>query len=191
MFALLMGMSMPITAIQILWVNLVTAVTLGISLAFEPPAINVMKRPPRPRNQPILTGELVWYVLLVSALFVCGVFGMYAYAMDQGYSVEAGRTIAVNTLVVMEVFSLLFIRNFHETQVSWDMLKGTRAVWLAIVLVLLGQLAFTYLPFMQQVFATEAASLWDLLLVIGVGIVLFAIIEAEKQLRLRFIAARA
>jgi magnesium-transporting ATPase (P-type) len=191
MFALLMGMSMPITAIQILWVNLVTAVTLGISLAFEPPAINVMKRPPRPRNQPILTGELVWYVLLVSALFVCGVFGMYAYAMDQGYSVEAGRTIAVNTLVVMEVFSLLFIRNFHETQVSWDMLKGTRAVWLAIALVLLGQLAFTYLPFMQQVFATEAVSLRDLLLVIGVGIILFAIIEAEKQLRLRFIAARA
>jgi len=190
MFALFMGMTLPITAIQILWVNLVTAVTLGIALAFEPPESSVMKRPPRPRNQPILTGELIWYVLLVSALFVCGVFGMYAYAMDQGYSIETGRTIAVNTLVVMEVFSLLFIRNLHETAFSWNLIKGTPMVWLAIVLVSAAQLAFTYLPFMQGLFATAALSLKDQVLIFIVGLALYAIIEAEKQLRLRFQRAR-
>src|SRR5690606_38523466 len=72
MFALFMGMTLPITAIQILWVNLVTASTLGIALAFEPPESRTMQRPPRPRDQPVLTRELIWYVLFVSVLFVCG-----------------------------------------------------------------------------------------------------------------------
>jgi magnesium-transporting ATPase (P-type) len=190
MVALLLGMTLPITAIQILWVNLVTAGTLGIALAFELPESQVMKRPPRPRNQPILTGELIWYVLLVSFLFVCGVFGMNAYAMDQGYSIEMARTIAVNTLVVMEIFSLFFIRNFHETDFRWDLVKGTPIVWMAVLLVSVLQLAFTYMPFMQGVFSTEALSLKDLLLIFTVGVILYVILEIEKQLRLRSIRSR-
>jgi magnesium-transporting ATPase (P-type) len=190
MVALFLGMTLPITAIQILWVNLVTAVTLGIALAFEPPESQVMKRPPRPRNQPILTGELIWYVLMVSFLFVCGVFGMNAYALDQGYSIETARTIAVNTLVAMEIFSLFFIRNFHETDFRWDLVKGTPMIWLAVLLVSILQLAFTYMPFMQNVFSTEALSLKDLLLIFAVGVVLYVILETEKQLRLRSIRSR-
>jgi len=190
MVALFLGMTLPITAIQILWVNLVTAVTLGISLAFEPPESQVMKRPPRPRNQPILTGELIWYVLMVSFLFVCGVFGMNAYALDQGYSIETARTIAVNTLVAMEIFSLFFIRNFHETDFRWDLVKGTPMIWLAVLLVSVLQLAFTYMPFMQGVFATEPLNLKDLLLIFAVGVVLYVILETEKQLRLRSIRSR-
>jgi len=96
--ALLFGMTLPITPIQILWVNLITAITLGMALAFEPTEADTMRRPPRPRNEPLLTGELGWHIVLVSALFLCGVFGIYAYAIDRGYSVELARTIAMNTL---------------------------------------------------------------------------------------------
>jgi magnesium-transporting ATPase (P-type) len=191
MFALFMGFTLPLTAIQILWVNLVTAVTLGIALAFEPPERRVMQRPPRPRQQPILTGELIWYVVFISLLFVCGVFSTQRYAEAQGYSVETYRTIAVNTLVVMEAFSLLFIRNLHETRLGWQQLRATPAVWLAVLAVLLGQLAFTYLPFMQSVFATRSLHLQDLLLILGVGLAVYLVAEAEKQLRLRWLQRRA
>ncbi|MEX2354117.1 MAG: cation-transporting P-type ATPase, partial [Gammaproteobacteria bacterium] len=107
--ALLLGLTLPITPIQILWVNLVTAVTLGIALAFEPTEENTMRRPPRPRNQPILTGTLAWTIILTAFLFLGGVLGIYSYAVNQGYTVELARTMAVNTLVVMEIFYLFFI----------------------------------------------------------------------------------
>lgn len=189
--ALMFGMMLPITPIQILWVNLITAVTLGIALAFEPTEENTMRRSPRPRNEPLLTGELVWHVILVSVLFLSGVFGIYSYAIDRGYSVELARTIAVNTLVVMEIFHLFFIRNIYGTSLTWKAVRGTKVVWATVILVTLAQFAITYLPFLQQVFATEPVPLLDGLLIVGVGVALFAIIEIEKQLRLRLRMATA
>ncbi len=189
--ALLFGMTLPITPIQILWVNMITAVTLGIALAFEPTEENTMRRPPRPRNEPLLTGDLVWHIVLVSILFICGVFGMYAYAIDRGYSEDLARTIAVNTLVVMEIFHLFFIRNIYGTSLTWRKVRGTRIVWTTVLIVTAAQFAFTFLPLLQHVFATEPVPLLDGLLVIGVGIALFTVVEIEKQLRLRLREIRA
>jgi magnesium-transporting ATPase (P-type) len=183
--ALLFGMTLPITPVQILWINLVTAVTLGLALAFEPTEANTMRRPPRARNEPLLTGELVWHIVLVSALFLSGVFGIHAYALDRGYSLELARTLAVNTLVVMEIFHLFFIRNIYGTSLTWAAAKGTPAVWLMVVIVTAAQFCMTYIPALQRVFATEAVSLVDGLLIVGIGIALFALIETEKQIRLR------
>ncbi|MEX2524760.1 MAG: cation-transporting P-type ATPase [Gammaproteobacteria bacterium] len=183
--AILLGLTLPITPIQILWVNMITAVTLGIALAFEPTEDNTMRRPPRPRSEPLLSGGLVWQVALVALLVLCGVFGIYTHAIDKGYSVELSRTIAMNTLVVMQIFYLFFIRNRFGTSLTWQAVRGTRAVWTAVVLVTLGQFAMTYLPWMQAVFATEAVSIHDGLLIVGIGVVLFAVIETEKQIRLR------
>jgi len=183
--ALLLGMTLPITPIQILWVNLITAVTLGIALAFEPTEENTMRRPPRPRNEALLQGHLVWHIVLVSTLFICGVFGMYHYAIDQGHSVELARTIALNTLVVMEIFQLFFIRNIHGTSLTWKAVRGTKMVWLVIGIVTLAQFAMTYLPILQTIFATQPIPFWDGVLIIGVGVTLFVLIETEKQIRLR------
>jgi len=183
--ALLFGMTLPITPIQILWINLITAITLGIALAFEPTEADTMRRPPRSRNEPLLTGELAWHIVLVSALFLGGVFGMYAYAIDQGYSVELARTIALNTLVVMEIFHLFFIRNIYGTSLTWRAVRGTKVVWATVIGVTVAQFAITYLPPLQTLFATVTVPFWDGVLIVGVGVVLFAIIETEKQLRLR------
>jgi magnesium-transporting ATPase (P-type) len=79
--ALLFGMTLPVTPVQILWINLITATTLGLALAFEPTEENTMRRSPRPRTQPLLTGELAWHIVLVAVLFVCAVFGIFAYAL--------------------------------------------------------------------------------------------------------------
>ncbi len=183
--ALLFGMTLPITPIQILWVNLITVTTLGMALAFEPTETDTMRRRPRPRNQPLLTGELAWHIVLVSILFICGVFGIYAHAINQGYSIELTRTIAMNTLVVMEIFQLFFIRNIYGTSLTWKAIRGTKVVWTTVIIVTVAQFAITYLPPLQRIFKTEAVPFFDGLLIFGIGVALFAIIEIEKQLRLR------
>jgi magnesium-transporting ATPase (P-type) len=180
--ALLLGMALPVTAIQILWINLITAITLGLALAFEPTEENTMRRPPRPRSAPILTGELIWHVVLISALFV--VFGIYAYSIDKGYAPELARTMAVNTLVVLEIFHLFFIRNIYGTSLTWKAVRGTRVVWSTVIVVTVAQFAVTYLPPLQTVFGTQAVPFLDGMLIVAVGVAFFAIIEVEKQLRL-------
>ncbi|KTD13233.1 cation-transporting P-type ATPase [Legionella jamestowniensis] len=183
--ALLLGLSLPVTPIQILWVNLITAVTLGIALAFEPTEEGTMHRPPRPRDEPLLTGSLVWHIILVSILFICGVFGLYFYALERGYSLELARTIALNTLVVLEIFHLFYIRNMYWTSLTWQAVQGTKVVWVAIIVITVAQFAITYLPPLQTLFVTESISFWDGVLIVGTGAVFFAVIEIEKQLRLR------
>lgn len=184
MVALLLGLTLPITPIQILWINLITAITLGIALAFEPTEDGTMLRPPRARSEAILSGTLVWHIVLVSILFLCGVYGIYAYAIDRGHSVELARTLALNTLVVMEIFHLFFIRNFYSTSLTWKAVRGTKVVWAVVLVITLAQFAITYVPVLQKVFATESVPFFDGLLVIAMGMALFAIIETEKQIRL-------
>ena len=184
--ALLFGLTLPISPIQILWINLITASTLGLALAFEPTEADTMRRPPRPRNEPILTGKLTWQIVLASVLFFCGVFGLYNYSIDKGYSIELARTIVLNTLVMMEIFYLFFIRNIYGTSLTWKAIRGTKVVWTTIAIVIVAQLAITYLAPLQKIFATEAVSFFDGAIIFGVGVALFAILETEKQLRLRF-----
>jgi magnesium-transporting ATPase (P-type) len=186
--ALMAGMALPITPVQILWVNMITAVTLGIALAFEPTEADTMRRPPRPRSEPLLSGSLVWHIILVAALFLCGVFGIYAYAIDRGYPIELARTMAMNTLVVMEIFHLFFIRNMNARSLTWRAVRGTKAVWLAVIIVAVGQLALTYVPPLQSVFGTQAIGVLDGALIVMIGVGLFATIEIEKQMRLRLIS---
>jgi magnesium-transporting ATPase (P-type) len=188
--ALLLGMALPITPVQILWVNLITAVTLGLALAFEPTEAGTMRRPPRPRHEPLLTGALVWHVVLVSLLFLCGVFGIFHYAIERGYPIELARTMAVNTLVVMEIFHLFFIRNIHGTSLTWRAVRGTPMVWAVVAAVTVAQFAITYLPPLQAVFGTAAVPFADGLLIVAIGVALFAIIEIEKQIRLHLRASR-
>ncbi|WP_229440540.1 cation-transporting P-type ATPase [Massilia sp. BSC265] len=183
--ALLFGMTLPVTPVQILWINLITAVTLGLALAFEPTEDGSMRRPPRPRHEALLSGGLVWHIVLVSVLFLCGVYGIYFYATERGYPVELARTMALNTLVVMEIFHLFFIRNIYGTSLNWKAVRGTRVVWTVVTVVTAAQFAITYLPPMQSVFGTVAVGLWDGVLIVGTGVALFAVIETEKQIRLR------
>jgi magnesium-transporting ATPase (P-type) len=184
--ALLFGITLPVTPIQILWINLVTAVTLGIALAFEPTELGTMRRPPRGRNEPLLSGRLVWHVVLVAALFLCAVFGVFEYALDRGYSVDLARTMVLNTIVVLEIFHLFFIRNIYGTSLNWGAVRGTRIVWLTVIAVTVAQFAITYLGPLQRVFATKPVAVPDGFLIVAIGAAFFALLEIEKQLHLTF-----
>ncbi|GAB4531520.1 MAG: cation-transporting P-type ATPase [Parvularculaceae bacterium] len=184
--ALLLGMALPITPVQILWINLVTATTLGVALAFEPTEADTMRRPPRPRDEPLLSSGLAWQIIFTSALFAFGVFGIYAYAADRGYSVELARTLCMNALVVFEIFYLFFIRHLYAASLTWEAVRGTRVVWLTVAAVVIAQFAVTYFPPLQRLFETRTVPFADGLLILGAGVALFALVETEKQLRLSF-----
>jgi magnesium-transporting ATPase (P-type) len=180
--AIALGLTLPMTAIQILWINLVTAVTLGLALAFEPTEPEVMRRPPRRSGETLLSRHLLWRVGFVSLLFVAGAFGIFFYAIERGYSVTLARTMVVNTIVVMEIFYLFSVRYRHGSALTWEGILGTPAVLIAVAAVLAGQIAFTYAPVMQEVFQTEPVAPFDGALIIGIGVALLLIVEIEKRL---------
>jgi magnesium-transporting ATPase (P-type) len=184
--ALLFGMTLPVTAVQILWINLVTAITLGLALAFEPAEDGTMRRPPRRADEPLLDGRLVWHMVLVAALFLSAVFGVFTYAMDRGHSLELARTMALNTLVVLEIFHLFFIRNIYGTSFTWRAARGTSVIWATVVAITAAQFAITYLTPLQRLFETEPVPFTDGVLIVMVGVTFFIVIEIEKQLRLAF-----
>jgi magnesium-transporting ATPase (P-type) len=183
--AMLLGFALPITPIQILWINLITVVALGLTLAFEPTEPGTMQRAPRPANEPILNGELVWRVVFVSILFVIGAFGMFFWASNRGASIEEARTIVVNTLVVLEIFYLFSVRFVYGSSLTLRGIAGTRAVVVGVAVVVVAQLAFTYLPIMQEIFETRPVSFFDGLAVTGMGMLLLVIVEIEKRVRRR------
>jgi calcium-translocating P-type ATPase len=182
--ALLLGLALPVTAVQILWINLITGITLAIALAFEPTEVGTMARPPRKRNAPILSDALVWHVVLVSLLFLAAVFGVFSYAIDKGYPLALAQTMAMNMLVVLEIFHLFFIRNIHSTSLTWAAVRGTKVVWTVVIAVTAAQFAVTYLPPLQAVLGTRPVPLMDGILIVAIGAAFFAIIEIEKQIRL-------
>ncbi|MDE2463604.1 MAG: HAD-IC family P-type ATPase, partial [Alphaproteobacteria bacterium] len=181
--ALLLGFALPISAIQILWVNLVTAVTLGLALAFDPTEADTMSRPPRPRDAPILSKELIWHIVLVSALFLAAIFGIFDFAVRRGSEIKLAQTLALDMLVALEVFHLLFVRNLYGGGLTSRVLVGTPVMWICVSSVIVAQLIVTYLPPLQQVFGTVAVSPADGALLLGIGVVFFVILAVDSKLR--------
>ncbi len=180
--ALLLGLTLPITPVQILWVNMVSSVVLAMALAFESAEPDIMRRPPRPADEPILSRFVLWRVIFVSTLFCAGIFGMFTLAEARGATLEEARTIAVNTLVVMEIFYLFSVRFLNTTSLSLRAALGTRPILIAVGTVTALQLVFTYAPFMEAFFGTRPLSLTEGALVVAVGPALLLILEIEKRL---------
>jgi magnesium-transporting ATPase (P-type) len=109
---------------------------------------------------------------------------VFTYAIDKGHSLALAQTMAMNTLIVLEIFHLFFIRNIHGTSLTWKAVRGTSVLWGVIFAVIVTQFAVTYLPPLQLVMGTQHVPLWDGVLIVATGIVFFAIIEIEKQIRL-------
>ena len=180
--AILFNFAMPMTPVQILWVNLILAATLGLALAFEPPEPGVMRRLPRRPNAGLLTPFILWRVIVVSLLFAAISLGVFFWALDQGRDLEIAQTMVVNTLVVLEIFYLFSVRFLHMASLTYTGVKGTTPVWIALGVVVAGQLAFTYVPIMNTVFGSRPLTLAEGALIIGLGVACFVLLEFEKHL---------
>jgi magnesium-transporting ATPase (P-type) len=184
--AILLGFTMPMTPAQILWIKLILTVTLGLVLAFEPSEPGVMRRPPRAARAPLLSPFLVWRIFFVSALFAAGALAIFFYALERGLGVETARTMVVNVIVVFEIFYLFNVRYLHMTSLTFRGALGTPPVLLALAIVVAAQLAFTYAPIMHELFDARPVAIIDGLVVVAAGVLLMAILEAEKILLRRY-----
>jgi len=180
--AILIGASLPITPLQILWINMVSSVCLAMVLAFEAPEADIMNRVPRNRDEPLLSRFLIWRILFVSSLFLTGIFGVYHWTLSQGGSIEMARTMAVNALVSMEVFYLFSVRYLKSRSFTWVGLQGTPRVLISVGLVIVLQLTMTYWSVFQEIFDTRPLSMSQLGLVVVVGMLVLLVLELEKLL---------
>jgi len=181
--AVLLGFEqMPLTPLQILWVNMITAVTLALSLAFAPSERDVMNRPPRHRHEAILRPLFLWRIAFVSVILLAGTFGLFVWEIEQGASIERARTIAVNTLIFFEIFYLFNARYITAPVLNWHGLLGNRYVLIAIAVLVIFQIGFTYLGALQTLFGTTAIGWMDWGLIILVASSVLFLVEIEKTL---------
>jgi cation diffusion facilitator family transporter len=180
MVGILAGLTLPITPLQILWVNLVTAISLSLSLSFEPPESCVMRRPPRDPQDALLGGFFLWRIVFVSLLLVGGLLGLFLFELHLGSSLETARTAAVNALVAGEIAYLFNSRFIHASALSGRGLFGNRYAWLAVAVLAALQAAFTYAPPMQALFATAAIDAEAWRRIAAFGLLLFLVVELEK-----------
>nr|MBS0037746.1 cation-transporting P-type ATPase [Saprospiraceae bacterium] len=185
MSSILIGFTLPITPVQVLWVNMVTAVTLALALAFEPPEKNIMKVPPRNPGDSVLGGYFIWRIVFVSVL-VAGFSSLLFFYFLNSHSVEFARTIALNTLVAGQVFYLFNSRYLVRSCLSFEGIFGNNKVILAGGVLLLLQLCHTYLPFMQTWFETQPLKISDWGLLSLAGLMVFLLVEAEKLIYRKF-----
>ena len=186
LIALALGLALPVTPVQILWINMVTATALGLTLAFETAEGDIMRRPPRAARESLLDGRTLWRIAFVSALMVAGAFGSYAWAMGKGLSVDTARTMVVNVIVVMEIFYLFSIRYQRGPSITWRGVLGTRAVLTGVLVVTTAQFLFTYWTPLAQVFGAQPIAVLDGLFVVGIGVLMLLAVEAEKWAARRF-----
>lgn len=178
--AIVMGEALPITPVQILWVNMITAVTLSLTLAFEPPERNIMNRKPRKPKEPLLSGLLAWRIVFVSLIMVTGTFGLFLWERSSGTSIEEARTVTVNTLVMFEMFYVFNSRYLYHSVLNLHGLFGNWLVWLAIILLIVFQMGFTYWQPMQMLFGTDDLDAHTWKMIVAVASSVFILVEIEK-----------
>ena len=180
--AILLGITLPISPLQILWINMVTETTLSLSLAFEKTEPKIMQRVPRKPIEPIMSGLMFWRIILVSFLLTSSGMALFFWEITQGSSVDVSRTIVVNAMVMGEIFYLINCRYLYSSVLSYQGFFGNRYALSAIGILVMLQLLFTYHPWMQQWFGTADIDLMAWSKIIVMGVVLFLIIEFEKWL---------
>jgi magnesium-transporting ATPase (P-type) len=178
--AILLGLALPVTPGQILWVNTVTAVTLGLALAFEPGEPRVMAFAPRPTDEPLITRALGIRILYVALLMMATTFLVFEWELSRTGSIETARTAAVNMLVMHELVYLFQARHFTASALRTETLTGNPvAIRVALALVVV-QAVFTYAPPMQALFQTVALDAASWALIAGLGAATFLAVDLEK-----------
>ena len=180
--AVFAGMAMPVTAAQILWINMVTSITLDISLAFEPAERGVMQRAPRPANEPLITRWMLVRVVFVSLLIMGAAFFVFNWQLARGGSLEMARTTVINSVVLGEIVYLFNVRHFTASALTRDTWMGNPVAVGTCAITLVLQMLMTYAPPMQRLFGTAPldAGSWGVIAALAGGI--FLAVEAEKWL---------
>jgi magnesium-transporting ATPase (P-type) len=180
--AVVFGWALPLEPVQILWVNMVTAVTLALALAFEPAEPGLMKRKPRPPGASILDGHLLWRIGFVAVLIGGATIAVFLYEKSIDAPIELARTLAVNTLVGGQIFYLFNSRYLRASSLNLRGLFANRAIWIAVAVLAVLQLMFVYAPFMNNLFRSVPLEARHWLIPLSIGAAVFFLVELEKYI---------
>lgn len=187
--SILFGTIMPLTPVQILWVNMVTSVTVSLALAFEKVESDAMSRPPRSPRTPLMDGYFIWRILFVSVLIGGGTLALNLYLLNLGMSEEIVRTVTIQVIVFTQMFHLYNARSIRRSAFSGDFF-GNRAVFVVSLAMIALQAFITYVPFMNAAFGTVPLNIYMWRYPLMFGIAVFVIVEIEKFVMRRIDAYR-
>ncbi len=180
MIVVVFALDLPITPVQILWINMSTAVFLGLMLAFEPKEPAIMQRQPRVPDEPILTPAILTRIALVGTLLVAAAFGLFAIERSTGSSIEVARTAAVTTFVMIEVAYLFNCRSLRQPLAAIGVFSN-RWIWIGSAAMIASQLVIVYAPVAQTLFGTAAidAASWARIIAAAIGVHILVALEAR------------
>ncbi|PIV90552.1 carbonate dehydratase [Candidatus Gracilibacteria bacterium CG17_big_fil_post_rev_8_21_14_2_50_48_13] len=182
--AIALGFPLPITPLQILWVNLVTEVSLSLALAMEEGEADIMQRKPRAKNAGLFGAQETLRTTLITVIFITLSLISFVVTQNmQGSSLILSQTVMVNMVVLLEIVCLLSTRSLSETFIQKNPLVGNRPILLSISIVFVLQLLFTYLPVMQDLFGTTHIGVSEWILLLALSLLGFLLMELEKPLR--------
>jgi len=184
---------LPMSPVQILWINLVATVSLALPLAFETKERNIMNRPPRKPNEPLLNPFVIFRTILVALIITLTGIGLFlkefSIAIDVGVmgtdALMEAQTMAVTSIVFLQIFYMLNCRSLHESIFNIGVFSNP-TVFLGIGILLVLQLSYVYLPFMNQLFGSSALSLQSWVESALYGAIVLPVITIEKIIRNRW-----
>ncbi|MBK9137154.1 MAG: cation-transporting P-type ATPase [Verrucomicrobia bacterium] len=188
--AALVGATLPILPLQVLWINMTTGGVLGLFLALEPKERDLMQRPPRAPNAPILTGQMLGQVVLVGLLILVAAFGLFQWELNRGAGIDSARTVALNTVAFIQSVYLINCRSLRHSVFAIGFFRNG-SLWLGIAGMLLLQAGITYLPFLNALFQTAPIGLEEWLRIGALSAAAFVVVEVQKALVNRRSAAGA
>jgi magnesium-transporting ATPase (P-type) len=184
MVSILIGLSLPILPIQVLWINLISSGALGIALAIEVKEPGIMQRSPRKTNAPILNTAIITRIIVVSLLMLAGTYWLFEWEISQGASLEEARTVAINVVVFIQMFYLLNCRSLTYNMFRIGLFTNPWAL-IGIGIMILLQVLLVYLPAFNLILQTAPLNIEAWVRVLLISLVVFILIEVEKWLRLK------
>jgi len=182
--AIILGATLPVLPVQILWINMTTAVALGLMLAFEPAEPGIMSRPPRRPDQAILTPAVMRRIVSVGALMVIGAFGSFELGMALDLPLDVSRTLVVTAFVAMEIGYLINCRSLDRSVLSVGLLSNRPLLWGVATMVAL-QVAFVQLPVLNSIFSSAPMPVWAWAFVLALGFGVAVAVGVEKWIAAR------
>jgi magnesium-transporting ATPase (P-type) len=180
--AIFSGLSLPMLPVQILWINMTTALALGMMLIFEPKEEHIMNRPPRSPYDMILSKTMIQRIMLTSGIILVGVFGLFLWEESNGADIDEARTVAVNAIVMIELFYLLSCRSLTKSAFSLGLFSNKWIV-VGVVLMVMIQMMYTYLPSMNTIFESSPLGTDSWVRIIALAVISYLIIELDKWIR--------
>ncbi|MFT4108774.1 HAD-IC family P-type ATPase [Propionicimonas sp.] len=179
--AVLFGLTMPLESVQILWVNMVTSITLSLALAYEPAEPDIMRRPPRPPGTPLVSARYLPRLAIASVLIAAATLATFVIGrVMTGGDLEIARTWAVNTLVLGQVAYLFNSRFLRESSLRREAIGGNPVVWAVVGILVVLQAAFVYVPVLNSWFGSAAVGVFGWLIPLAFAVVIFVVMEAAK-----------